>query len=73
MGFSGFFFPARNAILPDIVSPQALGTANTLSTSTWSVMLALGAALGGFAAAEWGIYPSFVIDGATFFLSAWLV
>jgi len=73
MGFSGFFFPARNAILPDIVSPQALGTANTLSTSTWSVMLALGAALGGFAAAEWGIYPSFVIDGATFFLSAWFI
>ncbi len=73
MGFSGFFFPARNAILPDIVSPKALGTANTLSTSTWSVMLALGAALGGFAAAEWGIYPSFAIDGATFFLSAWFI
>ncbi|MBG7609301.1 MAG: MFS transporter [Anaerolineae bacterium] len=73
MGFSGFFFPARNAILPDIVSPQALGTANTLSTSTWSVMLALGAALGGAAASQWGIYPSFVIDGFTFFLSAWFV
>jgi len=73
MGFSGFFFPARNAILPDIVTPQELGSANTLSTSTWSVMLALGAALGGFAASEWGIYPSFVIDCATFFLSAWFI
>jgi MFS family permease len=33
-------------------------------------MLAVGAALGGLSAGTWGIYPSFVIDGLTFFLSA---
>jgi MFS family permease len=73
LGISGFFFPARNAILPDIVSGRELGAANALSSATWSVMLAVGAALGGVAAGEWGIYPSFVIDSLSFFLSAFLI
>jgi MFS family permease len=73
LGISGFFFPARNAILPDIVSPKALGTANALASVTWSVMLALGAALGGLVSGIWGIYPAFVIDILTFVLSAFLI
>jgi MFS family permease len=73
LGISGFFFPARNAILPDIVSPKALGTANALTSVTWSVMLALGAALGGLVSGIWGIYPAFVIDILTFVLSAFLI
>jgi MFS family permease len=67
---SGFFFPARNAILPDIVSARELGTANAISSATWSVMLAFGAALGGVVSGVWGIYPAFVIDGLTFLASA---
>jgi len=70
LGISGFFFPARNAILPDIVSKEELGAANALSSATWSIMLALGAALGGIAAGSYGIYPSFIIDAFTFLLSA---
>ncbi len=70
LGLSGFFFPGRNAILANIVARGELGAANALSSATWSTMLALGAALGGFAAGRWGIYPSFIIDGLTFFLSA---
>ncbi|MFW5942781.1 MAG: MFS transporter [Chloroflexota bacterium] len=73
LGISGFFFPTRNAILPDIVSRRELGAANALSSVTWSVMLALGAALGGIVAGEWGVYPSFVIDSLTFMLSAVLI
>ena len=73
LAISGFFFPTRNAILPDIVNTQELGTANALSSATWSVMLALGAALGGFVAGSWGIYPAFVIDSATFLLSAFFI
>ncbi|MCB9157195.1 MAG: MFS transporter [Caldilineaceae bacterium] len=73
LGISGFFFPARNAILPDIVSPRELGAANALSSATWSVMLALGAALGGLVSGAWGIRPAFVIDGITFFASAWFI
>jgi MFS family permease len=73
LGISGFFFPARNAILPDIVSPRELGTANALASVTWSVMLALGAALGGLVSGIWGIYPAFMIDVLTFLVSALLI
>jgi MFS family permease len=73
LGISGFFFPARNAILPDIVARNELGAANALSSATWSVMLAFGAALGGLVAGGWGIYPAFFIDALTFLLSAWFI
>jgi MFS family permease len=73
LAISGFFFPARTAILPDIVAPEGLGAANALSSATWSVMLALGAALGGIVAGGWGIYPAFVIDALTFLVSAALI
>ncbi|MCB0064484.1 MAG: MFS transporter [Caldilineaceae bacterium] len=70
LGISGIFFPARNAIFPDIVARHELGTANALSSSTWSTMLALGTALGGFVAGGLGLQTAFAIDAATFFLSA---
>jgi len=70
LALSGFFFPARNSILPDITTTSELGAANTITSATWSTMLAFGAALGGLAVGVWGIYPAFVIDGLTFFLSA---
>ncbi len=70
LGISGFFFPARNAILPDIVGDRQLGAANALTATTWSVMLAFGAALGGIVSGGWGIYPAFAIDAGTFFVSA---
>lgn len=54
LGISGFFFPTRNAILPDLVSDRELGAANALSSATWSVMLALGAALGDLVSGTWG-------------------
>jgi MFS family permease len=73
LAISGFFFPARNAILPDIVSRRELGAANALSSATWSVMLAFGAALGGLVAGQWGAYPAFTIDALTFLLSALLI
>ena len=69
LALSGFFFPTRTAILPDIVSSPELGAANALSSTTWSVMLALGAALGGIVAGTWGICPAFAIDSLTFVVS----
>lgn len=72
-GVSGFFSPARSAILPDITAQNELGTANALSATTWSVMLAFGAAIGGFTAGFFGVYTAFVIDGLTFFVSAVLL
>lgn len=73
LGLSGVFFPARNAILPDITTKRELGAANALSSATWSVMLAFGAALGGLVSGAWGIYPAFVIDAITFFISASII
>ncbi len=73
LAIGGIFFPGRNAIIPDLVSRQELGAANTLSSTTWATMLAIGSALGGLAAGKWGIYPAFVIDSSTFLLSAMLI
>jgi MFS family permease len=73
LGISGFYFPTRNAILPDLVSRPELGAANAISAATWSTMLALGAALGGLVAGLWGNQPAFVIDGLTFVISAYFL
>jgi MFS family permease len=73
LAFSGVFFPARNAIIPDIVSRSELGAANAISSTTWSVMLAMGSAIGGIVAGEWGIYPAFVVDSISFFCSAFFI
>ncbi len=66
----GFYFPAWNALLPDITKPHEVGIANALSSATWSVMLAFGSALGGLVAGVVGVYPAFAIDAVTFLLSA---
>ena len=70
---SGFFSPARSAILPDVTSRRELGTANALSATSWSVMLAFGAAVGGITAGLFGVHTAFIIDGLTFFVSAGLL
>ena len=73
LSISAFFEPTRAAILPNIVSRENLVTANALSGTTWSVMLALGAGLGGLATAFFGISAAFIIDALTFVISAWFV
>ncbi len=69
-GVSGFFSPARSAILPDVVSARELGTANALGAATWSVMLAVGAAIGGVTTGLLGSEAAFLLDGLTFLVSA---
>ncbi|HNB51306.1 MAG TPA: MFS transporter [Anaerolineales bacterium] len=73
LGLSGIFFPTKDAMLPDIVTEDELGTANALNSTTWSTMLALGAALGGVVAGEWGIAPSFIVDSLTFVVSGVMI
>ncbi len=68
---SAFFEPARAAILPSLIKgSDELLIANTLSSITWSAMLALGAALGGIVAGFFGVTTALIIDAATFLLSA---
>jgi hypothetical protein len=73
ISLSGFFEPARSAIIPSLVPKQDLVTANALSGSTWSVMLAFGAALGGGIVYLFGIKIAFMLDASTFLLSAWFI
>jgi MFS family permease len=70
---AAFFEPARNAVLPNIVPPEDTLTANTLSASTWSFVLAIGATLGGIVAAAFGRNVVFIINGLSFLASAALI
>jgi hypothetical protein len=70
---SAVFTPSRSAVLANIVRPVELVPANALDSLTWSTMLALGAMLGGIIAAVFGIAEAFILDAATFILSAWLI
>ena len=73
IALAGFFEPARSAIIPSLTPREDLVTANALSGSTWSVMLAVGAALGGALVSWFGIKTAFIIDAFTFLLSAWFI
>ncbi len=67
---SGFFIPAKNALIPQIVDKSELLAANTLSQTTQIAALIFGPALAGFTIEHVGIPIAFVIDAATFLLSA---
>lgn len=73
ISMAGFFEPARSAIIPSLIARKDLVTANALSGSTWSVMLAFGAAVGGLVVGLFGIQTAFIIDAFTFLLSAWFI
>jgi MFS family permease len=70
---SAFFEPARAALVPALVGEDELLMANTLSSITWSAMLALGGAIGGLTAALFGARVSLIVDSASFLASAALV
>lgn len=67
---SAYFEPASQAALPNIVRSEELGPANVLMGSTWGTMLAAGAAIGGLVTAKFGRDVSFIVDAASFLISA---
>jgi MFS family permease len=73
LAFSAFFEPAKTAAIPSIVSDRELVPANAIASVTWSVMLTLGAAIGGFVAGWFGTDVAFVLDSLTFIASAILI
>lgn len=73
VSISAAFIPARNAAIPNITTPQELLTANTLMSATWSTMLAIGAAVGGLATEWLGIQSVFLIDSASYVVSAFFL
>ncbi len=73
LAFSTFFEPAKTAAIPSIVSNRELVAANAISSVTWSVMLTLGAAIGGLITGWLGTDVAFVLDSLTYLLSAALI
>jgi MFS family permease len=71
--FSTFFEPAKTAAIPSIVAPRELLAANAISSVTWSVMLTLGAAVGGVATGWFGTDAAFILDSLTYLASAALI
>jgi MFS family permease len=73
LAFSAFFEPAKTAAIPSIVADHELVAANAIASVTWSAMLTLGAALGGFVAGWFGTNAAFVLDSISFLASAALI
>jgi predicted MFS family arabinose efflux permease len=73
LGLSTFFEPAKTAAIPSIVEDRELVAANAISSVTWSAMLTIGAALGGIITDAFGTDVAFILDAATYLLSAALI
>lgn len=73
LSFSTFFEPAKTAAIPSLVSDRELVAANAISSVTWSVMLTMGAAIGGVVTGLFGTNVAFILDALTFLLSAALI
>ncbi len=70
---AAFFYPASAGALPNVVSERDLPAANALMSSAWGTMAALGAAAGGVFATLVSRDAAFVLNAASFLLSAVLV
>ena len=73
LAFSAFFEPAKTAAIPSIVADRELVSANAIASVTWSAMLTIGAAIGGFVAGWFGTNVAFILDSLTFVASAMLI
>ncbi|MCB9897287.1 MAG: MFS transporter [Planctomycetes bacterium] len=73
MAVSVVFEASRTAALPGTVPPEDLHAAYVLTSATWSVMLTAGSALGGLLVAAVGAGPVFLIDAASYLVSAALL
>jgi MFS family permease len=67
---SVFFYPARNAVIPNIIGPGQLMTANALMQGSYIVALIIGSTLAGYLTALLGTSFAIVFDAVTFFFSA---
>jgi len=67
---SVFFYPARNAVIPNITRPGQLMTANAVRQGSYVVALIVGSALAGYLTELIGTDFAIIFDSATFFFSA---
>ena len=67
---SVFFYPARNAVIPNITRPGQLMTANAVRQGSYVIALIAGSALAGYSIELIGTGGAIIFDSATFFFSA---
>jgi MFS family permease len=72
---TGLYTPSENAMVPQLVKDKSenseeLKKATTLTGLTWSLMAAIGSAVGGVLVALFGIEGCFIIDSLTYLLAA---
>lgn len=71
--FTAFFEAAKNATLPNLVGSDGLLAGNALMFTPRFLLMAIGSALGGLAAAFFGYHVAFIINAVSFALSAYSV
>ena len=74
--FGAFFEAAKNAALPNITGERDLLAGNALMFSSRFLLMSLGAALGGWTAANVGYRAAFIVNAVSFLgsaLSVWLI
>lgn len=74
--FGAFFEGAKNATTPNLTGKEGLLAGTALMFSTRFLLMAIGSALGGWAAAVFGYEVAFIINAASFAISAfsiWLI
>ncbi len=70
---AGFFSPASQAAVANLVPPEDLQQASSLLGTTWGAMLALGASIGAWFSAQFGRNPAFIADACSFVLAAFII
>lgn len=71
--FGAFFDGAKNAATPNLTGKEGLLAGTALMFSTRFLLMAIGSALGGWAAAIFGYEVAFIINAASFLVSAFTV
>jgi len=71
--FGAFFDGAKNAAAPNLAGKEGLLAATALLFSTRFLLMAIGSALGGWAAYAFGYKAAFIINAASFAVSAYTV
>lgn len=71
--FGAFFEGAKNAATPNLTGKEGLLAGTALMFSTRFLLMAVGSALGGWAAAIFGYEVAFLINAASFLASAFTV
>lgn len=71
--FGAFFDGAKNAAAPNLTGKEGLLAGTALLFSTRFLLMAIGSALGGWAAAVFGYKVAFIINAVSFLISAYTV